>query len=225
MRRWSYVDQENDHGTGAELYGKGLIMLGMKPPDMPMKRTAVLTEKFDRALAYASALHRTQVKKGTTIPYVAHLLAVASLVLDHGGDEDQGIAGLLHDAVEDQGGEPTLRDIREKFGDRVGDIVVDCTDAWVQPKPPWRERKEAYLAALPKKASASLLVSLADKVHNSRAIAADYRTYGEAIWTRFNGGREGTIWYYRRLGEIFRDVYPGPLQDDLDRAVDSFPKA
>ena len=118
-------------------------------------------------------------------------MAVAALVLEHGGNEDQAIAGLIHDAVEDQGGLGTLTEIRSMFGDDVAAIVSDCTDAWGEPKPPWRERKEAYLAALPKKPLRSQLVSLADKTHNAESILSDYRILGDHLWDRFNGGADG----------------------------------
>jgi (p)ppGpp synthase/HD superfamily hydrolase len=181
-----------------------------------------LTDRFDDALAYASRLHREQTRKGSDIPYVAHLLAVCSLVIEHGGSEDQAIAALLHDAAEDQGGEPRLSEIRARYGAAVADIVADCTDAWTEPKPPWRPRKEAYLAALPSKPPASLLVSLADKTHNASAILGDYRELGDKLWDRFNGGREGTIWYYRSLSEVFDKVMPGPLAGQLSRTVLQF---
>jgi (p)ppGpp synthase/HD superfamily hydrolase len=163
----------------------------------------ILTERFDEALLYASAPHRKQPRKGTDIPYVSHLLAVCSIVIAHGDDEDQAIAALLHDAVEDQGGQPTRDEIDRRFGGNVAKIVADCTDAWTDPKPPWRARKVAYLAALPGKPPRSLLVSLADKVHNAQAIAEDRRALGEEIWNRFTGGREGTIWYYGALSDFF----------------------
>jgi (p)ppGpp synthase/HD superfamily hydrolase len=180
------------------------------------------SETFDDALAYASRLHRTQTRKGSNIPYVSHLLGVCSLVIENGGDEAQAIAALLHDAAEDQGGEATLNEIRARYGEPVARIVADCTDAWTEPKPPWRARKEAYLAALPSKPSASLLVSLADKTHNARAIAGDYRVLGDALWPRFSGGREGTVWYYTSLGAIFARVLPGSLSDELSRTVAQF---
>ena len=142
--------------------------------------------------------------------------------MDHGGDEDQAIAGLLHDAAEDQGGEPILAEIKVKFGDAVADIVADCTDAWSEPKPPWRPRKEAYLQALPKKPAASLLVSLADKTHNAEATLFDYRVLGDAFWDRFNGGAEGTRWYYEALAHCFAGLMPGRLSDRLSRAVEAF---
>ncbi len=173
----------------------------------------MLTDRFDDALAFAARLHRAQTRKGTAIPYVSHLLAVCSLVLENGGDEDAAIGALLHDAAEDQGGRATLDVIRARYGEAVATIVADCTDAWGEPKPPWRERKEAYIAALPGKADASLLVSLADKTHNISAIASDYRVLGEALWPRFTGKREGTLWYYRSLADVFLEVQPGRLAE------------
>ncbi len=130
----------------------------------------MLTGRFDDAFHYAHRLHRSQMRKGTPIPYISHLMTVAALVIEHGGNEDQAIAALLHDAAEDQGGAETLDDIRKRFGDAVAEIVADCTDAWTDPKPDWRPRKEAYLAKLPAKPTPSLLVSLADKTHNAEAI-------------------------------------------------------
>ena len=144
------------------------------------------------------------------------------LVLEHGGTEDQAIAALLHDAVEDAGGEPTLKEIRTRFGDAVADMVNDCTDAWTAPKPLWFERKKAYLKSMPNKPLTSLLVSLADKTHNAESIQNDYLALGEELWSRFNGGAEGTRWYYSRLLEEFRLRLPGPLTDRLGRAVKSF---
>jgi (p)ppGpp synthase/HD superfamily hydrolase len=149
-------------------------------------------------------------------------MSVSALVIEHGGSEDQAIAGLLHDAVEDQGGAKALDDIRKKFGDTVAQIVSDCTDAWTEPKPEWRPRKEAYLAKLPTKPPQSLLVSLADKTHNAEAILFDYRALGDSLWDRFNGGAEGTRWYYGALAGVFSETVPGRLSDRLSRAVVAF---
>jgi (p)ppGpp synthase/HD superfamily hydrolase len=182
----------------------------------------LLTARFDDALAYASALHRQQLRKGTAVPYLSHLMTVSALVLEHGGDEDQAIAGLLHDAAEDQGGEATLREIERRYGNDVARIVADCTDAWTEPKPPWRQRKGAYLAKLPSRPARSLLVSLADKAHNASAILRDYRLLGESLWERFNGGRTGTVWYYGALSETFARSLPGALADELHRSVAAF---
>ncbi|MFM8747325.1 MAG: HD domain-containing protein [Aestuariivirga sp.] len=182
----------------------------------------MLTTRYDDALHYAHDLHRAQTRKGTAIPYISHLMTVSALVIEHGGTEDQAIGALLHDAAEDQGGEQTLADIRMRFGDAVARIVHDCTDAWEEPKPAWRPRKEAYLALLPKKPPQSLLVSLADKTHNAEAILFDYRALGDALWPRFNGGADGTRWYYSALAEVFARTMPGRLSDRLTRAVKGF---
>jgi GTP pyrophosphokinase len=179
----------------------------------------LLTSRFDRALQFASELHSGQVRKGSTVPYVSHLLSVASLVLEDGGDEDEAIAGLLHDAVEDQGGQPTLQEIRRRFGDRVARIVESCTDADTTPKPPWRERKERYLVHIASAPADARRVSSADKLHNARSILLDYRTHGEAVWARFRGGKDGTLWYYRALVTAFRAGGAGPLVRELERVV------
>jgi (p)ppGpp synthase/HD superfamily hydrolase len=182
----------------------------------------MLTNRFDDAFRYAHLLHQSQTRKGTSIPYISHLMTVSALVVEHGGNEDQAIAALLHDAAEDQGGEGTLIEIRARFGEAVAAIVADCTDAWIEPKPPWRARKEAYLAALAHKPGASLLVSLADKTHNAEAILFDYRVLGDDLWGRFNGGADGTRWYYGALDNVFASVMPGRLSDRLSRAVTAF---
>lgn len=188
---------------------------------MPEHRVPVptLTSRFDEALVYASELHRAQVRKGGTIPYLAHLLAVTAIVLEHGGTEEEAIAALLHDAVEDQGGPPTLEAIRTRFGEDVAAIVDGCTDATTVPKPPWRERKEAYLAYLVEASRSVRLVAAADKLQNVRAILADYQLEGEALWERFNGGREDTLWYYPAVAEVLRTVEATPLTKELERAV------
>ncbi|GIW05999.1 MAG: hypothetical protein KatS3mg060_0804 [Dehalococcoidia bacterium] len=184
----------------------------------------MLGPRFDNALLFAAELHRAQRRKGTAIPYLAHLLGVTSLVLEHGGDEDEAIAALLHDAVEDHGGAPVLAEIRRRFGERVADIVAACSDTVETPKPPWRERKRAYLAHLETATPSVLLVSAADKLHNARTILADFRREGEAVWTRFNGGREGTLWYYRALAEAFTRLGPIELAEELARVVAALPE-
>ena len=153
----------------------------------------VLGEKFSAALAYAVELHATQARKGGRIPYIGHLLGVASLVIEDGGSEDEIIAALLHDGPEDAGGEPVLREIGRRFGSEVERIVEACSDTFETPKPPWQARKQAYIDHLRGEEidEKVLRVSLADKVHNARAIAADYRWIGEDIWARFRGGRDG----------------------------------
>jgi (p)ppGpp synthase/HD superfamily hydrolase len=178
-----------------------------------------LTNRFEEALAYAAQLHARQRRKGTEIPYVSHLLAVASLAIEAGASEDEAIAALLHDAVEDQGGAATREEIRRRFGDAVVAIVDGCTDTDQEPKPPWRARKEAYIAHVRAASDSVRLVSSADKLHNARSILSDYRTCGEALWDRFTGGREGTLWYYRSLVEAYREGGGSPLVDELERVV------
>jgi (p)ppGpp synthase/HD superfamily hydrolase len=182
----------------------------------------MLTNRYDEAFHYAHSLHREQTRKGTDIPYISHLMVVSAIVVEHGGNEDQAIGALLHDAAEDQGGAATLDEIRQRFGTSVAEIIYDCTDAWTEPKSEWRARKEAYLEKLPAKSKRSLLVSLADKVHNAEAILFDYRTLGDPLWQRFNGGAEGTRWYYVALADVFEQALPGPLADRLSRAVKAF---
>jgi (p)ppGpp synthase/HD superfamily hydrolase len=184
----------------------------------------MLTDRLDEAFRYAHQLHREQKRKGTKIPYVSHLMTVAALVIENGGDEDQAIAALLHDAVEDQGGVPTLDNVRRKFGPGVAEIVSDCTDSWEEPKPDWQPRKQAYLAALPKKPARSLLVSLADKTHNAEAILADFKTLGDDLWPRFTGGADGTRWYYGALAQVFAKAMPGRLSERFAHAVAGFSK-
>ena len=178
-----------------------------------------LSPRFDNALAVARQLHAGQVRKGTEIPYASHLLAVAAIVLEHGGGEDEAIAALLHDAVEDRGGAATRGEIRQRFGEGVAAIVDGCSDADTVPKPPWRERKEAYVAHVAAAPPPVRLVSAADKLHNARALLADYRQLGEALWGRFNGGRMGTLWYYRALADAFGAAERTPLTEELERTV------
>lgn len=180
-----------------------------------------LSARFDDAFLYASRLHAEQVRKGSGEPYLAHLMAVCSLALENGADEDQAIAALLHDAVEDQGGAETLAVIRERFGARVAEIVAGCSDSQEAIKPDWRPRKEAYLAQLRREPAEVLLISAADKLHNARAILRDYREIGEALWPRFTGGKDGVLWYYGALAEGFRGTGPERLADELTRTVDS----
>ena len=177
----------------------------------------LLGPRFDDALHWASDLHRQQTRKGTPVPYLAHLLGVASIALELGADEDGAIGALLHDAVEDQ--DVTVADVEARFGPAVARIVADCTDADTIPKPPWRERKQAYLDKLPDKPAASLLVSLADKTYNASAIVEDLRVHGDALWNRFTGGRDGSLWYYATLAGVYARVLPGPGADRLTRLV------
>ena len=187
---------------------------------LPLKKpTPLLSRKFEDALVFATRLHAGQSRKGRDVPYVTHLLSVAALVLEDGGSEDEAIAALLHDAVEDQGGLPTLKAIERRFGKKVAAIVEGCTDAYTIPKPPWGERKEQFIAHVEKASPEVRRVSLADKVHNARTVLADYRVLGESLWSRFKGGKQGTIWYYRTLEGCFRRAQSGPLVDELDRVV------
>ncbi len=180
---------------------------------------ALLTPRFERALVYATRLHSRQLRKGSRVPYVAHLLAVAALVLEHGGSEDLAIAALLHDAVEDQGGPRTLAAIRRRFGSAVASVVSACSDTDVTPKPPWRPRKEAYLAHLRHAPAQVRLVSAADKLHNARSTVADLRVQGPDVWSRFHAGPDDQLWYYRSLVAIFRELGPSALADELGRVV------
>lgn len=178
--------------------------------------------RYGEALTYATALHAKQIRKGTQIPYITHPIAVSEIVIAHGGDEDEAIAALLHDGPEDQGGLETLMAIRGRFGDRVGDIVEGCTDTFLDPKPEWRTRKEKYLAALPAKNKSVLLVSAADKLHNATCIRKDYQVIGEALWERFTTGKDGQLWYYRALVDVYRVANPIALVDRLDQVVSEF---
>ena len=191
-----------------------------------MTKATVLTDRFDRALLYATHVHGGQVRKGTSTPYVAHLLAVAATVLEYGGDEDLAIAALLHDSVEDQGGKARLEDVRNRFGERVARIVKSCSDrladaAKGERKAHWQERKEAYLSHLRTADDDVLCVSLADKVHNVRAILRDFRKpgVGERIWARFSQPKEQTLWYYRSLADRFCEKLPGQLSHELREIV------
>ena len=191
--------------------------------NLPMK--ILLTERFKEALVFAFTLHKKQLRKGAaTLPYFPHLMSVCALVVENGGDENQAIAGLLHDAIEDQaisyGGAGKLRkEIKKRFGERVLEIVNACTDAESIPKPPWRERKKAYIDSIAHEPEYARLVSLADKVHNARAILSDYRVFGESVWERFAGKKEGSLWYYRSLADVFSRQGPEPLAGELERIV------
>ena len=178
-----------------------------------------LSSKFDQALHYAVLIHAYQKRKDTEIPYLAHLLGVVSIALEHGANEDEAIGALLHDAGEDAGGDGRIEDIRHRFGDAVADMVRGCTDAVTIPKPPWQRRKEDYIAHVPKASASVRLVSASDKLHNARAILRDFRRLGDALWGRFTGGKEGTLWYYRALVTAFREAGTSELVEELDRVV------
>ena len=176
-------------------------------------------EKFESALLYATQLHRYQERKGSGVPYVMHLLAVASIVGENGGTEDEVIAALLHDAPEDMGGEERLEDIRRRYGGTVAEIVEGCTDTYEDPKPAWRPRKERYVTHVAEAPRSVRLVSAADKLHNARSILADLRAIGEGLWGRFTGGKAGTLWYYRALVDAYKKAGNDPLAEELDRVV------
>jgi (p)ppGpp synthase/HD superfamily hydrolase len=191
-----------------------------------MTKATILTDRFDRALLYATHVHGGQVRKGTSTPYVAHLLAVSATVLEYGGDEDLAIAALLHDSVEDQGGMARLEDVRNRFGARVARVVEACSDSLAdtgagERKAHWQERKDKYLAHLQIADEDILHVSLADKIHNARSILRDLRKpeIGEKIWSRFSQPKERTLWYYESLAEIFRKKLPGQLAEELGEIV------
>lgn len=175
-------------------------------------------------MVYAHQVHQNQRRKGTGIPYIAHILGVAALAIEYGANEDEAIGALLHDAAEDGGGEATLAEIRARFGDAVADIVLGCSDSLVEDpedKLPWLERKENYLAHLEHASSSVLLVSAADKLHNVRSIIRDYREHGDEIWQRFQGLRDGTLWYYETVGDTLIRRYRSQLTRDLQDEVDS----
>lgn len=179
-----------------------------------------LSERFHEALVYAARLHADQQRKVSGVPYVSHLLRVAGIALEFGADEDEAIAALLHDAIEDQGGEATRQEILRRFGTRVVEIVDGCTDTDQRPKPPWRPRKEAYLARLRQASPSVRLVSSSDKLDNARSLVISYRTQGEAIWERFSGGREGVLWFYRSVLDALRAQGSSSLVEELGRTVD-----
>ena len=186
-----------------------------------MTRRSPLTERFDEALALASDLHRRQRRKGGDIPYVSHLLAVSALALEYGADEDEAIAALLHDAVEDQGGAKIHTEIAGRFGERVAEIVDGCTDTDQTPKPPWRERKEAFIESIRQASDSVRLVVACDKLHNALCTLEDLRQEGGEVWSRFNGARDGTLWYYRTLVEALDGRVPRRLSRRLVDAVDA----
>ena len=184
-----------------------------------------LGTRLQQAFRYAAAKHDGQTRKQTAVPYLSHLMAVASLVLEAGGDEDMAIAALLHDVVEDCGGMPRLCEIRRQFGARVARIVEGCTDSFAEPKPEWVERKKDYLREVRHADAETRLVSASDKLHNVRTILADYRRDGEAIWTRFSGKKEGTLWYYRALSDEYRRRNPNRNTRELEIAVTDLERA
>ena len=183
----------------------------------------ILSDRFVEALVYATQLHASQVRKGSGIPYISHLLSVTALVLEDGGNENQAIAALLHDAIEDQGGEATYLAIKKKFGDIVANIVKECSESTTIPKPPWKERKLASLEHLRHANPSVRRVMLADKLHNVCSILADCHRYEDTdtVWSRFKGGKEGTLWYYNSIAEIVKQTKDNFLETEIIRVVET----
>jgi (p)ppGpp synthase/HD superfamily hydrolase len=179
----------------------------------------VLTDRFEAALAFAAQIHQGHSRKSGQVPYLSHLLSVAALVLEDGGGEDEAIAALLHDAIEDQGHRTDLADLRRRFGGRVAEIVDACSDTDQHPKPPWRGRKEAFIDRMRTAQVDVLRVACADKLHNARSTLADLRLEGRSAWDKFGAGRDEQLWYYGSLSELFQQRMPGPLSAELARTV------
>lgn len=179
-----------------------------------------LSNRFEQALVYATQIHANQVRKSSGIPYISHLLSVAALVLEDGGDEDEAIAALLHDSIEDCGGAETRQAILALFGERVTYIVDGCTESDTIPKPPWRDRKLLYLQKMRNASPSVLRVSMADKLHNARSTLADFNRHGDAVWHKFNAGKEGTLWFYHSLSEIYDLATDSFLLEEIKRTVD-----
>jgi len=180
---------------------------------------AAPTDRFADALGYAARAHAGQLRRADGQPYIAHLLRVAGLVIQEGGSEDEAIAALLHDAVEDQGGLERLEDIRARYGDPVAEIVAECTDSYGEPRPPWRQRKQRYLAELAGGSPGGLLVSLADKVDNVRTVLREHRIRGAGLWERWGRRPSDARWYYGALASRFDELLPGPLAEELAEVV------
>ena len=184
------------------------------------------SERFEEALLYAVRTHAHQARKGGTVPYLAHLFGVASLVMEDGGSEDETIAALLHDAAEDQGRQERLDDIRSRFGDQVAELVRECSESLEEPRPPWHQRKAAYVAHLATASPGALRVSIADKIHNGRSMAADHALVGDDLWKRFHAPRDDQAAYYQQLVDAFKraGTRPGPLGIFESLVSELFPK-
>ena len=178
-----------------------------------------LTEKFGKALVYASRLHGGKLRKKTRIPDLGHVLGVTAIALEYGARETEAIAALLHDAAEDAGGIKRLNDIRQRFGPAVAKIVDGCTDSYDEPKPPWLERKKEYVRHVRGAPVSTKLVSAADKLQNVRSLLRNYRDEGDRLWKRYQCGKEGALWYYRALVKAFTGKRIQPLVRDLDIAI------
>jgi (p)ppGpp synthase/HD superfamily hydrolase len=190
----------------------------------PQTDTPILGQNFIDAFEMASEVHRYQLRKGSDVPYLAHLMAVSALVLDFGGDEECAMAALLHDTVEDcEDGRAMEAEIRGRFGNRVADIVLHCSDAIAEPgrpKPPWHARKQAYIDGLEHADHDALLVSACDKLHNARSVLGDLRVARDALWQRFSTkSGPDQVWYYTTVAHLYSRRIPGPLADELQRVV------
>lgn len=181
---------------------------------------ACYSARVDDALALAADAFRNVIRKGSGVPYLTHLLQVMVYVGEHGGDEDQLIAAVLHDYLEDVEG-ATAEELRERFGDRVARLVEGMSDSVTHPKPPWKERKQRYLDALADKPAELKLICCADKLHNARSIRRDRAVVGEAIWDRFNASRDQTLWYYRSLVAALATGWSHPLLRELEAEVEA----
>jgi (p)ppGpp synthase/HD superfamily hydrolase len=222
MREHGEVFTAGDTEVPKGTRGKPLICASCRFMEMRRKislKPPHLGTRLQRAFRYAAEKHDGQTRKQTAVPYLSHLMAVASLVLEAGGDEDMAIAALLHDVVEDCGGMPRLREVRKQFGSRVAKMVEGCTDSFSEPKREWMERKNGYLREVKHADIKTRLVSASDKLHNVRTILADYRQHGEAIWMRFSGKKEGTLWYYRALSDEYQSRSPNRITRELEIAV------
>ena len=183
----------------------------------------IYSERILDAFRLTHDLHGNQRRKCSGVPYITHLMAVAALVGEYGGDEDQFVAALLHDAVEDQGGKPVLERIRTQFGNPVADLVWACSDAWKEPKPRWEDRKAAHIARIPNSPKAARLILAADKLHNLRSMLRTYTPdEDQAFWQQFRGRRDGTLWYYHAMGEALRDGWEHPILKEVEDALQLF---
>ncbi|MBX3118294.1 MAG: HD domain-containing protein [Fimbriimonadaceae bacterium] len=171
----------------------------------PERSDGPLTERFQEALRFANEVHSRQVRKHKDVPFIAHLLGVCSIVMEYGGDEDEAIAALLHDAPEDQGGQPMLDEIRAKFGDVVADIVEEASEPLHLGKASWPTRKQAYIEAIATRSQSGCLVTLADKIHNVQSLLMVLELDGDKMWQAFSASKDDSIGFYRRLADAFEE--------------------
>jgi len=180
---------------------------------------SVLSRKFESALAFANQVHAHQKRKDSGAPYFAHVIGVAALVLEDGGSEEEAIAALLHDTAEDQGGQAMLDEIAERFGKTIAQIVAECSDTLISPKPPWQARKENHINGLRTARPETIRIMLADKVYNSRNLLRSLQERGEIVWENFKGGRDGTIWYFQQMYAVFAETKSGYMLDEFARNI------